>query len=54
VVRLSQVFAPKDREFFDLFEEAAGNIVRAAELLEEMLSGFPETSHLGREILFCE
>jgi uncharacterized protein len=54
VVRLSQVFAPKDREFFDLFEEAAGNIVRAAELLEEMLSGFPETSHLGREILLCE
>jgi uncharacterized protein len=54
MVRLSQVFAPKDREFFDLFEEAAGNIVRGAELLEEMVRGFPETSHLGREILLAE
>src|SRR5436190_800543 len=32
--RLSQVFVPNDREFFDLFEEAAGNIVRAADLLD--------------------
>jgi predicted phosphate transport protein (TIGR00153 family) len=54
MVRLSQVFAPKDREFFDLFEEAAGNIARGAELLEEMVRGFPETSHLGREILLAE
>ena len=52
--RLSQVFVPKDREFFDLFEEAAGNIVRGAELLEEMIRGFPETAPLGREILLCE
>jgi uncharacterized protein len=54
VARLSQLFVPKDREFFDLFNEAAGNIVRAAELLEEMIRGFPETAHLGREILLCE
>jgi predicted phosphate transport protein (TIGR00153 family) len=54
VSRLSQVFVPKDREFFDLFEEAAGNIVRAAEQLEEMVRGFPDTSQLGREILLCE
>jgi hypothetical protein len=52
--RLSQVFVPKDREFFDLFEEAAKNGVRAAELLEEMLRGFPESAHLAREILLCE
>ncbi len=52
--RLSQVFVPKDREFFDLFEEAASNGVRAAELLEEMLRGFPESAHLAREILLCE
>ena len=52
--RLSQVFVPKDREFFDLFEEAAGNIVRAAEQLEEMVKGFPDTAPLGREILLCE
>jgi predicted phosphate transport protein (TIGR00153 family) len=54
VVRLSQVFAPKDREFFDLFEEAAGNIVRAAELLHEMFRGFPDTAPLSREILLAE
>ena len=34
---LRQVFVPRDREFFDLFEEAAVNVVRCAELLEEML-----------------
>ncbi len=54
MARLSQVFVPKDREFFDLFEEAAGNGVRAAELLEEMLRGFPDSAHLAREILLCE
>ncbi len=52
--RLSQVFVPKDREFFDLFEEAAGNIVRGATLLEEMVKGFPDTTSLGRDILVCE
>ena len=52
--RLSQVFVPKDREFFDLFDEAAGNIVRGAEMLEEMVRGFPDTKPLGREILVCE
>jgi predicted phosphate transport protein (TIGR00153 family) len=52
--RLSQVFAPKDREFFDLFEEAGGNILRAAQLLEEMLRDYPERSGLARDILICE
>ena len=32
MARLSQLFAPKEREFFDLFEEAAANIVRARAL----------------------
>jgi len=53
-VRLSRVLAPRDREFFDLFEEAGGNILRAAGLLEEMLEDFPERSDLAREILLCE
>jgi uncharacterized protein len=53
-VRLSKVFAPTDREFFDLFEEAGGNILRAAGLLEEMLLGYPENSELARDILICE
>ena len=54
MARLSQVFVPKDREFFDLFEEQASNVARAAELLQQMLSGFPETSPLSRDILLCE
>jgi predicted phosphate transport protein (TIGR00153 family) len=53
-VRLSQVLAPRDREFFDLFEEAGGNILRAAGLLEEMLRDFPERNELARDILICE
>jgi hypothetical protein len=46
--------APRDREFFDLFEEAGGNILRAAALLEEMLDDYPERNELAREILICE
>ena len=52
--RLSQIFVPKDREFFDLFEEASANVVRAAELLDEMLRDYPERKGLVREILLCE
>src|SRR3981189_1613137 len=51
--RLSQVFVPKDREFFDLFEEAAGNIVRAADMLDQMLGSYPERADLARDILIC-
>src|SRR3954453_508504 len=51
---LSQVFAPKDRVFFNLFDEAASNVLRAAELLDEMLRVFPERNDLARAILLCE
>ena len=53
-MRLSSVLAPHDRQFFDLFEEAGGNILRAARLLEEMLLEYPERSELARDILLCE
>jgi predicted phosphate transport protein (TIGR00153 family) len=52
--RLSRVFAPKDRAFFDLFEESAANAARAAELLDEMLGSYPERNDLARAILLCE
>ena len=53
--RLSQVFVPNDREFFDLFEEAGGNIVRAADLLDQLLRSFPDRrEELTRDILICE
>jgi predicted phosphate transport protein (TIGR00153 family) len=51
-VRLS--LAPRDREFFDLFEEAGGNILRAAGLLERMLRDYPEQNELARDLLICE
>ena len=54
MARLSQVFAPKDREFFDLFEAQAGNIARAGDLLHQMLRDFPESASLSRDILLCE
>jgi predicted phosphate transport protein (TIGR00153 family) len=51
---LSQLFAPKEREFFDLFEEAGANIVRATELLERMLARWPDHGELSRDIVVCE
>ncbi len=54
MARLSQVFAPREREFFDLFEEAGGNILRACDLLDQMLRSYPERKELARDILICE
>ena len=54
MARLAQLFAPKEREFFDLFEEAGANIVRAAELLERMLEHWPDGAELAREVVVCE
>ena len=52
--RLSQLVVSRDRQFFDLFEEAASNILRAADLLDQMLRGYPENAALARDILICE
>jgi predicted phosphate transport protein (TIGR00153 family) len=52
--RLSAIFAPKEREFFDLFEEAGANAVRAAALLEQLLNEWPEHGELQRDIVVCE
>ena len=53
--RLGQLFAPKEREFFDLFEEAACNALRAAELLERLLEQWPDGgAALRTEIVECE
>ena len=53
--RLSGVLVSRDRQFFDLFEEASGNILRAADLLDRMLRGYPDSrADLARDILICE
>jgi predicted phosphate transport protein (TIGR00153 family) len=55
MARLSQLLVPKDRLYFDLFEEQAGNIVRAAGLLDELLRNYPDhREELTRDILICE
>jgi uncharacterized protein len=54
MVQLSRLFAPKEREFFDLFEEAGANIVRAAGLLERLVHDWPEHGDLAHEIVECE
>ena len=52
--RLGQVFATRDRVYFELFEEAGRNILQASQLLDRMLSNFPDSKDLAREILACE
>jgi len=52
--RLSGLFAPHEREYFDLFEEAATNCAKAAALLERLLDEWPEAGDIGREIVACE
>lgn len=54
MARLTQMFAPSDREFFDLFEEAGSNAVRAADLLDQLLRNWPDNKELGRDLLICE
>jgi predicted phosphate transport protein (TIGR00153 family) len=52
--RFTQVFAPRDRVYFELFEEAGRNMVRAATLLHELLTGWPDNKQLAGEILDLE
>lgn len=52
--RLAGIFTSKDFEFFDLFEQAAANTVRAAEFLDQMLGSWPDNAELAREIVICE
>jgi uncharacterized protein len=52
--RLSRIFAPKEREFFDLFEEAGNNAVLAAGLLEQMLQQWPDHGETLRDVVVCE
>jgi predicted phosphate transport protein (TIGR00153 family) len=52
--RLSAIFAPKEREFFNLFEEAGNNCVLAASLLERMLDEWPDHGELLRDVVVCE
>jgi uncharacterized protein len=54
MARLATIFAPKEREFFDLFEDAARNLVRTADLLDQMMRNYPDSKDRARDILICE
>jgi uncharacterized protein Yka (UPF0111/DUF47 family) len=54
MARLGNVFAPRDRVYFELFEQAGLNIHKAADLLDEMLSDYPDSKALAQDILDCE
>ncbi len=45
---------PRDRVFFDLFNQAGQNTVRAAQMLHRMLANWPDEAGLAREILLAE
>src|SRR6201997_487719 len=52
--RLGDLFAPRDRAYFELFEEAGRNVMLAADLLEQLLVNFPDSRELAGEIRDCE
>lgn len=52
--RRGHVFAPRDRVYFELFEAAGQNVLQAGELLDQLLSNYPDSRDLAREILDCE
>lgn len=52
--RLTGVLVPSERVYFELFEEAGHNVLRSAELLDELLSDYPDSKELAAEIKACE
>jgi uncharacterized protein len=52
--RLANVFAPRDRVYFELFEEAGQNVLHASDLLDRLLATYPDSKELAQDILVCE
>lgn len=50
MARLIQAFTGRDTRYFDLFEEATHNAVRASELLLEFVHGIPDQPQLAKQI----
>jgi hypothetical protein len=51
---LTSALIGRDATYFNLFEAAATNLVRAADLLDQMMAAWPERPELARDILVCE
>jgi len=43
-------FIPREEKFFDLFENAAANIVTGAKLLQELVNNYDRAQELGQQI----
>jgi predicted phosphate transport protein (TIGR00153 family) len=54
VSRLTSALIGRDSTYFTLFESSATNLVRAADLLDQLMASWPERPQLAREILLCE
>jgi len=54
MARFAQVFAPRDRIYFELFEEAGQNMLRSSTLLYDLLTEYPDNKQLAGEILDLE
>ena len=48
------MFAPRDRVYFELFEEAGQNMLRSSTLLYDLLTEYPDNKQLAGEILDLE
>jgi predicted phosphate transport protein (TIGR00153 family) len=48
--QIAQALGPREERYFELLEEAGRNVLATAELLERMLSTFPDEDHLAGEI----
>jgi predicted phosphate transport protein (TIGR00153 family) len=51
---LTSALIGRDSTYFTLFESSATNLVRAADLLDQLMATWPERPQLAREILLCE
>src|ERR1700727_372341 len=54
MTRFTRASAPRHAIYFELFTDAARNMERAAALLLELLSGYPDNKELAAEILDLE
>jgi uncharacterized protein Yka (UPF0111/DUF47 family) len=49
-----RLFERRDDRLLEMLKESGGNVARAGELLNEMLTDYPEKATLARELLLCE
>jgi predicted phosphate transport protein (TIGR00153 family) len=51
---LTSALIGRDATYFNLFEESARNLVLASDLLDQLLTSWPDRPELARDIVVCE